>query len=63
MIPKPHENRLLALFPKFLEKSSSKHHSKFLFGDAEQGNVFRNYKHAMQGVENKVKNLGDCMLP
>ena len=55
--------RLLEIFPHFLEKSASRHHSKFLFGDSEQVNVFRNYKNAMQSVENEFRNLGECMLP
>ena len=55
--------RLLEIFPHFLEKSASRHHSKFLFGDSDQVNVFRNYRNAMQSVENEVKNLGECMLP
>ena len=63
MLPQAHDNRLMNLFPQFLDKSASRSHSKFLFGDSEQQKVFRNYKHAMQSVENKVKNLGDCMLP
>ena len=54
---------MLDLFPYFLEKTASRHHSRFLFGDSEQVNVFRDYKNAMQSVENQVKNLGDCMLP
>ena len=63
MLLKPQGRRLLDLFPYFLEKSASRHHSKFLFGDSEQVNVFRDYRNAMQSVENQVKNLGDCMLP
>jgi len=63
MLPKAHDNRLLSLFPQFLNKAASKNHSKFLFGDAEQAKVFRNYKQAMLSVEQKAKNLGDCMLP
>ena len=63
MLLKPQGRRLLDLFPYFLEKSASRHHARFLFGDSEQMNVFRDYKNAMQSVENQVKNLGDCMLP
>jgi len=63
MVPKSTDNRLLSLFPQYLEKSASKFHSKFLFGDSEQVNVFRNFRNAMRSFEHKVKNLGDCMLP
>ena len=60
---KPQGRRLLELFPQYLEKSASRHHSKFLFGDSDPATVFRDYKNAMLQVENQVKNLGDCMLP
>ena len=63
MVPKAQDNRLLSLFPQFLDKAASKNHSKFLFGDSEQAKVFRNYKNAMLSFELKAKNLGECMLP
>ena len=47
MLVNAHGRRLLELFPQFLEKSASKHHSKFFFGDAEQSKVFRDYRNAM----------------
>ena len=52
MIVKPQDRRLLNLFPQFLDKSASRHHSKFLFGDSEQHHVFRDYKNAIKSVEN-----------
>ena len=63
MLIKHQGRRLLELYPFFLEKAASRQHSKFLFGDAEQEKVFRDYKNAMGSVENQFRNLGDCMLP
>lgn len=63
MVVKPQDMRILNMFPDYLHKTASRHHSKFLFGDSEQHRVFRDYKNAMKTMGNQVKNLGHSMLP
>lgn len=54
---------MMNMFPQYMDKTASRSHAKFLFGESEQAKVFKNYKNAMQTVENKVRIVGDSMLP
>ena len=47
----------MELFPEFMSKAGSKLHSKFIFGDSKESNLFRDFKNVNQSKDIYTKNL------
>ena len=57
MQPSQKDQRFLELFPEFMGRAGSRLHSKFIFGESKEENLFREFRHVHSSKGVYTKNL------